>query len=49
MLIESSITLLDNIYSTGVTHDDRHMMIGIFLWNMPLTKLTNIVLGQKML
>jgi hypothetical protein len=24
MLLESSLTLLDNIHSTGVTHDDHH-------------------------
>jgi hypothetical protein len=27
MALESSITILENIYSTGITHDDRHMMI----------------------
>jgi hypothetical protein len=25
MLPESSIMLLENIFSTGVTHDDRHL------------------------
>ncbi len=30
MLLELSIMLLDNVYSTGVTHDDRHIMIKIF-------------------
>jgi hypothetical protein len=25
MFLESSIVLLENIYSTVVTHDDRHM------------------------
>ncbi len=29
MLQESSIMLPKNIYSTGVTHDDHHMMIKI--------------------
>jgi hypothetical protein len=29
-LLESSIMLLDNIYSTGVTHDDRHITIKHF-------------------
>jgi hypothetical protein len=24
MLLETSVMLLENIYSTGVTHDDRH-------------------------
>jgi hypothetical protein len=27
MLLESSITLQDKIYSTGVTYDDRHIFI----------------------
>ncbi len=31
MLLQLSIMLLDNVYSTGVTHDNRHMMIKIFL------------------
>jgi hypothetical protein len=30
MLIVSSIMLLKNIYSTRVTHDNRHMTIKIF-------------------
>ncbi len=30
MLIVSSIMLLKNIDSTGVTHDDRHVTIKIF-------------------
>ncbi len=30
MLLQLSIMLLENIYSTGVTHDNRHMMIKIF-------------------
>jgi hypothetical protein len=30
MLLDLSIRLLDNIYSTGVTHDDRHMVIKYF-------------------
>jgi hypothetical protein len=25
MLLESPIMLLENIYSTGITHDDRHL------------------------
>ncbi len=29
--LEVSFTHLENIYSTGVTHDDRHMMIIIYL------------------
>ncbi len=33
MLQESSIMLQENIYS--VTHDDRHMMIKIFLYYRP--------------
>jgi hypothetical protein len=31
MLLELSIALLENIYSTGVTHDVRHVMIIICL------------------
>ncbi len=31
MTLEVSFMLPENIYSTGVTHDDRHMMIKIFL------------------
>jgi hypothetical protein len=31
MLLELSITLLESIYSTGVTHDDYHMTIKMFL------------------
>jgi hypothetical protein len=31
MLLESSIMLLENIYSTGITDDDRHMAIVICL------------------
>jgi hypothetical protein len=31
MLLELSIMLLENIYSTGVTHDNHHMMIKIVL------------------
>jgi hypothetical protein len=27
MLLESSVTLLENICSTGVTHDDHNMFI----------------------
>jgi hypothetical protein len=27
MLLELSIMLLENIYSTGVTHDDHHIAI----------------------
>jgi hypothetical protein len=27
MLLELSIMLIENIYSTGVSHDDCHMMI----------------------
>ncbi len=30
MILELSIILLENIYSTGVTHDDQHMMIKTF-------------------
>jgi hypothetical protein len=30
MLLETSITLLENIYSTGVTHDDHNMTIEMF-------------------
>ncbi len=32
MLLKSSIMLLDNIYTTGVTHDDHHIenMISVF-------------------
>ncbi len=30
MLLELSIMLLENIYSTGVTNDNRHMMIKTF-------------------
>jgi hypothetical protein len=25
MLLESSMMLLENIYGTGITHDDHHM------------------------
>jgi hypothetical protein len=35
MLLELSVILLENIYSTGVTHDNRHMMIKIFLMYRP--------------
>ncbi len=31
MLLESSIALLENIYSTGISHDNRHVMIIICL------------------
>jgi hypothetical protein len=31
MLLELSISLLENIYSTGVTHDDRNRDIFIVL------------------
>jgi len=31
MLLELSITLLENIYSTGITHDDHLMMIFIMM------------------
>ncbi len=31
MLQESSITSSENIYSTGVTYEDRHMMIRMFI------------------
>jgi hypothetical protein len=31
MLLELSIMLLDNMYSTGITHDNHHMMIIICL------------------
>jgi hypothetical protein len=27
MLLESSITLLQSIYSTGITHDDHHLRL----------------------
>jgi hypothetical protein len=30
MLLESSIRLLENIYSTGFTHDDRHLRMSYF-------------------
>jgi hypothetical protein len=33
--LESSIMLLENIYSTGVTHDDNHMTIIIGLYHRP--------------
>jgi len=32
ILIESSITHLENIYSTSVTHDNHHRKIKIFLY-----------------
>ncbi len=28
MLLESSITILETIYSTGITHDDHHKATG---------------------
>ena len=31
MTLEVSFKLLTNIYSRGVTHDDRHVMIVIYL------------------
>jgi hypothetical protein len=31
MLLESSITLLENIYSTGITHDNHNMAMVICL------------------
>jgi hypothetical protein len=31
VILESSIMLLDNIYSTGVTYDDRHLLSSYFL------------------
>jgi hypothetical protein len=31
MTLEVSFTLLEIIFSTGVTHDDHHMMIKIIL------------------
>jgi len=30
MLLESSIILLENIYSAGVTYDNHHLIIKIF-------------------
>jgi hypothetical protein len=30
MLLESSIMLLENIYSTSVTHDARHLRLSCF-------------------
>ncbi len=30
MLLESSIMLLENIYSTGATHDDHHFWSSYF-------------------
>jgi hypothetical protein len=30
MLLETSVMLLENIYSTGVTHDDRHKRASCF-------------------
>jgi hypothetical protein len=35
-LLESSTMLLVNIYSTGITHYERHMTIVMCLWHMPL-------------
>jgi len=34
-LPESSIIILENIYSTGITHDDRHNTIIIYLVQSP--------------
>ncbi len=31
MTLEVSFMLLENIYSTGVTHDDHHMRIVVYL------------------
>jgi hypothetical protein len=31
LLLELSITLLDNIFSTGVTHDNYHLQLPYFL------------------
>ena len=31
LLLELSITLLENIYSTGVTHDNYHLQLPYFL------------------
>jgi hypothetical protein len=31
MLLELAIMLLENIYSTGVTHDDRHSQLPHFI------------------
>jgi hypothetical protein len=30
MLLESSVMLLENIYNTGITHDDRHLRLSYF-------------------
>jgi hypothetical protein len=35
MTLEVSFTLPENIYSTGITHDDHHMMIIIYLKHRP--------------
>ncbi len=35
MTLEVSFMLLANIYSRGVTHDDRHVRIGIYLLYRP--------------
>jgi hypothetical protein len=33
--LEVSFMLLDNVYSTGITHDDRHMTIVIYIKYRP--------------
>jgi len=30
MILELSIMLPENIYSTGITHDDRHLQLSYF-------------------
>ncbi len=43
LLLELSITLLDNIYSTGVTHDNYHLRLPYF-FNFSLSRIAAIIL-----
>jgi len=36
IILEASITLIHDVYSTGGTFDDHHMVMVICLWNRPL-------------
>jgi len=32
MLLESSVMLLENIYSIGITYDDRHLQLSVLAY-----------------
>ncbi len=46
MLLDSSITLLENIYSTGVTHDDCHLRSSYFYDTGPSCKYGSNIGGR---